>query len=67
MLTKYINLNKTKRTCFRESKGIYVGYPFSAFFSTVETKIAPVMACSIQLTMHISSSKISRKKKCVGG
>ena len=41
--------------------------PFSAFFSTVETKIAPVMAYSIQLTMHISSFNISRKKKSVGG
>ena len=41
--------------------------PFSASFSTVDTKIAPVMAYSIQLPMLISSSKFSRRTKCVGG
>ena len=40
--------------------------PFSASFSTVDTKIAPVMAYSIQLPMLISSSKFSRRTKCVG-
>ena len=41
--------------------------PFSAFFSTVDTKIAPVMAYSIQLPKLISSSMSSRRTKCVGG
>ena len=41
--------------------------PFSAFFSTVDTKIAPVMAYSIQLSKLIPSSKFSRRTKCVGG
>jgi hypothetical protein len=40
--------------------------PFSAFFSTVETKIAPVMAYSIKLPKFISSN-LSRKTKCAGG
>ena len=34
--------------------------PFSAFFSTVDTKIAPVLAYSIQLSKLISSPKFSR-------
>jgi hypothetical protein len=40
-----------------ETQGIYVGYrvPFSAFFSTVETKIAPVMAYSFKLPKFIFS------------
>ena len=33
--------------------------PFSAFFSTVETKIAPVVAYSIKLPKFISSSNLS--------
>jgi hypothetical protein len=33
--------------------------PFAAFFGTVDTKIAPVMAYSIQLPKLISSSKFS--------
>ena len=33
--------------------------PFSAFFSTVDTQIAPLMAYSIQLPKLISSSKFS--------
>jgi hypothetical protein len=37
--------------------------PFSAFFSTVETKIAPVVAYSIKLSEFISSN-LSRKTKC---
>ncbi len=41
--------------------------PVSAFFSTVDTKIAPVMTYSIQLPKLISSSKFSRQSKCVGG
>ena len=41
--------------------------PFSAFFSSVETKIAPVMAYSIKLPKFISSSNLSRKTKCAGG
>ena len=41
--------------------------PFSTFFSNVDTKIAPVMAYSIQLPKLISSSKFSRRTKCVGG
>ena len=41
--------------------------PFSAFFSTVETKIAPVVAYSIKLPTFISSSDFSRKTKCAGG
>jgi hypothetical protein len=41
--------------------------PFSAIFSTVETKIAPVMAYSIQLPKLISPSKFSRQTRCVGG
>ena len=41
--------------------------PFSAFFSTVDTKIAPVMDYSIQLSKLISSSKFSRQTNCVGG
>jgi hypothetical protein len=45
--------------------GTYV--PFSAFSSTVETKIAPVVAYSIKLTKFISSSNFSRKTKCAGG
>jgi hypothetical protein len=41
--------------------------PFSAFFSSVETKIAPVMAYSIKLPKFISFSNLSRKTKCAGG
>ena len=41
--------------------------PFSAFFSAVDTKIAPVMAYSIQLPKLISSSKFSWRTKCAGG
>jgi hypothetical protein len=41
--------------------------PFSAFFSTVETKIAPVVLCSIKLPKFISSANLSRKTKCAGG
>jgi hypothetical protein len=41
--------------------------PFSAFFSTVDTKIAPVMVYSVQFPKLISSSKFSRRTKCVGG
>jgi hypothetical protein len=33
---------------------------FSVFFSTVDTKISPVMTYSIQLPKRISSSKFSR-------
>jgi hypothetical protein len=40
--------------------------PFSVFFSTVETKISPVMTYSIKLPQFISSSNISRKTKCAG-
>ncbi len=35
--------------------------PFSAFFSTVETKIAPVVAYTIKLPKFFSSSNVSRK------
>jgi hypothetical protein len=35
--------------------------PFSAFFRTVETKIAPVMAYIIKLPKFISTSNLSRK------
>jgi hypothetical protein len=41
--------------------------PFSAFFSTVETKIAPVMVYIIKLTQYISSSNLSYKTQCAGG
>jgi hypothetical protein len=41
--------------------------PFSAFFSTVETKIAPVVTYSIKLPKFISSLNFSRKTKCAGG
>jgi hypothetical protein len=41
--------------------------PFSAFFSTVETKIAPVVAYSIKLPKFISSFNFSRKTKFAGG
>ena len=40
--------------------------PFSAFFSSVETKIAPVMTYSIKLPKFISSSNLTRKTKCAG-
>jgi hypothetical protein len=41
--------------------------PFSSFFSTVETKIAPVVDYSIKLSKFISSSNRDRKTKCAGG
>jgi hypothetical protein len=41
--------------------------PFSAFFSTVETKISPVVSYSIKLPKFFSSSNFSRKTKCAGG
>jgi hypothetical protein len=41
--------------------------PFAAFFSTVETKITPVVTYSIKLPKFISSSNFSRKTKCAGG
>ena len=37
------------------------------FFSSIETKIAPVMAYSIKLPKFISFSNLSRKTKCAGG
>jgi hypothetical protein len=40
--------------------------PFSAFFSTVETKITPVMVYTIKLPKFISSSNLFRKTKCAG-
>ena len=41
--------------------------PFSDFFSTVETKMSPVVTYSIKLPKFIPSSNFSRKTKCTGG
>ena len=40
--------------------------PFSVFFSTVETKIAPVVVYGIKVSKSISSSNYTRKTKCAG-
>jgi hypothetical protein len=50
----------------REYVGFPVCVPFSAFFTAVESKIAPVMAYSIQLPKLISSSHcdFSRQMRC---
>jgi hypothetical protein len=43
-----------------------VRVPFSAFFSTVETKIAPVVTYSNKLPKLLSSSTFSGKTNCAG-
>jgi hypothetical protein len=50
------------RPDLRNTRGTYLGtrVPFSAFFSTVETKIAPVVAYSIKLPKFIFSVLPSR-------
>ncbi len=57
------------RPAFEKRRGYMWGTrdPFSAFFSTVETRIFPVVAYSIKLPKFISSSNFSRKTKCAGG